>query len=268
MKRDIKKGLDFLGIDEKEHRIIEALKAGGSLRPIDIARKTGVGRTTVNFLLKKLQLRGVLVRSKIKNHYEWTIADNVQIKSKIENLYKSFNISPLEGFIHLPEDIGIEIFKGKKRVLEAYENILKIGSNKRIFFIQGNKSVIAALKDLPRTYINYLQEGYRKHKIILDGIVGESTLNYIETLKSEDLKIYENRMVVVYIISDQFIDFDMDILIFEKMVTLINYKKSLVIIIKNEEICKAILSIMETMKAISRKIDFNKFIRELIESKK
>lgn len=268
MKRNIKKSSEFLDLDEKEAKIIEVLKASDALRPIDIARKTKVGRTTVNFLLKKLQKRGILTRNRIKNHYEWTIADSTQIKNKFENLYKFLNISPLEGFIHLPEDIGIEVFKGKKRVLEAYENILKIGSNKRIFFIQGNKSVRDSIKFLPQSYIERIQEWYRKHKVILDGIAGESTLELLKTLKPKELKVYVDRLAVAYIIEDDFINFNMDIIIIGKTIAMLNYEKSLLLVIKNEEICDAILNMMETMKIVAKKIDLNKFIRELIENKK
>jgi len=265
MKREVKKGLKFLGLGQKEYIILEVLKASNSLRPVDIARKTGISRTTVNFLLKKLQSRGILIRNKIKNHYEWLIIENLQIQRRIESLYKFLNITPFKGTIYLPQDIGIEVYKGKKRVLKAYENILKIGTNKRIFSIQGNKSAAAALKDLPKFYINYLQSGYRKHKIILDGIIGESSLNYIKNLKPKDLKIYENRLVVAYVIDDSFMDFDMDILIFEKTVVLVNYEKNLVVIIKNDEIRKVIMNMMEVMKTIARKIDLNKIIKELLE---
>ncbi len=56
MKRDIKKGLEFFGLNEKEYKILELLKAGNSWRPVDIARKTGISRTTINFLLKKFEI--------------------------------------------------------------------------------------------------------------------------------------------------------------------------------------------------------------------
>ena len=49
-----KKDLKILGLEDKEKVIIQTLKDFGQLRPIDLAKKTGVKRTTVNFLLKKL----------------------------------------------------------------------------------------------------------------------------------------------------------------------------------------------------------------------
>ncbi len=207
-----------------------------------------------------------MIRQKVKNHFEWLIAGNLQIQHRIENLYKFLNLAPLEETIYLPHDISIEVFKGKKRIMEAYENILKIGLEKRVFLIQGNRSVAAALKSLPKSFINYIQKGYREHKIILDGIIGESSLNGMKNLNPKDLKVYENRLVVAYVIDDNFIDFDMDILIFEKKVALVNYEKSLVVIIKNEEIYKVIMNMMEAMKTIARKIDLNKIIKELLET--
>ncbi len=268
MKREVKKGLELLGLDEKEYKIIEALKTGGALRPVDIARKTEVGRTTVNFLLKKLQLRGILVHDKIKNHYEWRINDENQIKNRLEELFRFFNAAPEQGLINIPENVSVEVLKGRNYIWEISKKLVNLGKNKRVYFIQGNKSIIHAVKDFPLSDIDHIQSSYRKNKIILDGIGGESVLELIKNLPLKHLKLYEDRMTVVYLVNDSFVDFDMDIIVVENMAIFVNYGKNLVITIRNEEMCKVLISMMEAMKAVSRKIDFNKFIRELIESKK
>ena len=51
-----KKDLKILDLEDKEIIIIQTLKDFGQLRPTDLAQKTGVKRTTVNFLLIKFSL--------------------------------------------------------------------------------------------------------------------------------------------------------------------------------------------------------------------
>ena len=50
---NIKNDLKILGLKNEEKIIIQTFKDFGQLRPIDLANKTGVKRTTINFLLKK-----------------------------------------------------------------------------------------------------------------------------------------------------------------------------------------------------------------------
>ena len=81
------------------------------------------------------------------------------------------------------------------------------------------------------------------------------------------LKIYENRLVIGYVAPNSLLDFDLDILIFKKMVVMINFEKKLVLRIKNEEIYSVILNLFEALKIVSRKIDLNDYIKRLIENK-
>jgi len=106
-----------------------------------------------------------------------------------------------------------------------------------------------------------------ENKIIIEGILGERSLNCFSEMDLDLLKTYENRLVVCYIADDSLVDFDMDILIFKEMVILVNFEKELVILIKNESIHKAILNMFEAVKMVSRKIDLNGYIRRILEEK-
>lgn len=261
-----KKDLKILGLKDKEKIIIQTLKDFGRLRPTDLAEKTGVKRTTVNFLLPKLLKQGLINKVKIKRHYEWLINDRDKINKLISNLYGYFMTEDITEIINLPPDIGVEVFRGKKNILAAYEKVLEAGYNSRVFAIQGNRSALAA-KNLEKSYLNNIQNKFREYKIILEGIFGEKSLSYFKDLSLELLKIYENRLVVCYVAPDSLVDFDLDILIFKKMVIMINFEKNLVLIIKNEAIYSVILNLFEALKMVSIKINLNDYIKKLIEVK-
>ena len=261
-----KKDLKILGLKDKEKIIIQTLKDFGRLRPTDLAEKTGVKRTTVNFLLPKLLKQGLINKVKIKGHYEWLINNDDKINKLISNLYGYFMTEDIAKMIHLPPDIGVEILKGKNNILLAYEKVLETGYNSRVFAIQGNKSALAA-KNLEKSYLSNIQNKFRQYKIIIEGVIGEKSLSYFKDLSPELLKIYENRLVIGYVAPDSLVDFDLDILIFKKMVVMINFEKKLVLRIKNEAIYSVVLNLFEALKMVSKKIDLNDYIKKLVEKK-
>lgn len=266
MTKVLNKDLRLLGLNEKEEVIIKTLKEFGTLRPIDITRKTLINRTTVNFLLNKLLVQGLIKKDRIKRHYEWSINNEDYLKNRIDFLYKYFCTSSVEGVVNIPPEIGVEVFKGRKRIIEVYEKVLKAGRNNRVFIIQGNKSIKAAEK-LDKVYFRNIQKKFKINRIIMEGIIGEKSLNFFHLLDLDTLKAYEDRLVVGYITDDKLVDFDMDILIFKKTVMLINFENNTVVVIKNQAIYDAFLHLYEVLKMTSQKIDINEYIRNLIKTK-
>lgn len=253
----------FLELTPEETKIIQVLGGDKSLTPTELANQTGIKRTTVNFLLNKLLGRGIIKKQKVVGHYEWRLADENYLAEKINSLYGFFNLSLSQALIKLP-DIGVEIFKSQTAIEDAYRQSLKINKNSRVYAIQGNKS-IKAQKSLSHKYLNSIQNQFKQKKIILEGIIGKKSLAYFDDLPLSLLKDYENRLVVAYLINDELIDFDMDILILDKEVILINFEKKLVVKIKNDSIRTVIKALYETMKFSAKKIDLNAYMRELIQ---
>jgi len=256
----------FLELQSEEIKIIQTLSGEKRLTPTVISRQTGVKRTTVNFLLNKLVERGIIKKTKVIGHFEWQLADEHHLAEKINALYGFFNLSLSDALINLP-DIGVEIFKSQAAIENAYRQSLKINKNSRVYAIQGNKS-IKAQKSLSYSYLNNIQNQLKQKKIIIEGIVGEKSLKYFDDLPIYLLRTYENRLVVTYLIRDELIDFDMDILILDKEVILINFGKILVVKIRNDSIRQAVKALYEIMKFTARKIDLNFYLKGLINQKK
>lgn len=255
----------FLELQPEEIKILQVLTEGETLTPTEISLQTRVKRTTVNFLLNKLLERGIIKKTKVIGHFEWQLADDNHLAEKINSLYGFFNLTLSKALINLP-DIGVEIFKSQKAIEDAYYQSLKINKNNRVYAIQGNKS-IRAQKSLNQTYLNDIQKQLKQKKIIIEGIVGKKSLEYFDNLPLYLLKNYENRLTVAYLINDELVDFDLDILILDKEVLLINYEKKLTVKIKNGSIRLAIKALYETMKFSSRKIDLNSYLKKLIKLK-
>lgn len=258
-----KKPLYFLDFDDNVNKVFEIIKKNGSIRPTDIAKKTGVKRTSVNYILLKLKGRGIVEKIKLAGHYEWKKSNNRKIENQIDSLYEFLGVSFSDKTISVPGDMGVMVAKGKSNVLNEYLKLLEEDKNRRIFAIQGNKSVMAS-ESFGNFNLSIIQRKIKKNKIIIEGILGESTLDYLKTIDKNLLNEYRNRLVVPYIIDDNFIDFDMDIFISKDRVMMINFEKSLAVVIKNENIYTAILNMFKVMRLTSKKIDLNAYIEKLM----
>ncbi|MFA5029850.1 MAG: helix-turn-helix domain-containing protein [Patescibacteria group bacterium] len=259
-----KTGLRILGLNKKEFEIVQALKECGPLRPIDLAKTSLVKRTTVNFLLQRLQKRGLVQRIRVRGHYEWLMREEEEIRKLMKGLYLYLGSDDGRETIQLPSEIGVEVIKGKKNIMAAYEKVLTAGYNSRVLAIQGNRSVAASV-NLEKSYLSSIQSEFKKYRIIIEGIIGEDSLGYLENLPADQLEIYTDRMVVCYVVNNAVVDFDMDIIIFKKTVMMINFEKNLVLVVRNENIYEALFNMFEALKLAGRKIDLNAFVKELIE---
>ena len=65
--------LQFLGLKENEIRVFTALATFGQMPIADIARKSGVARSTIVGLLPRITAQGVVEQVIVGKHYEYTV---------------------------------------------------------------------------------------------------------------------------------------------------------------------------------------------------
>ncbi|MEK9183998.1 MAG: winged helix-turn-helix domain-containing protein, partial [Patescibacteria group bacterium] len=119
-----KESIKLLGFLREEVVILEVLRKATPFTVTNLAESTKIPRTTVHFLLNKLKKRGFVEQIKIGGHYEWGIVSEIELARKIRGLATGTEIkSGVLGGIE-SENIGIELYRGQKKVEEAYEKIL------------------------------------------------------------------------------------------------------------------------------------------------
>lgn len=120
------------------------------------------------------------------------------------------------------------------------------------------------LKKIGNKYFFDFHDKLRKNEIILEGIAGEKILEIFKKLSKKELESHLNRLLVSYLIPDEYIDFGMDIISFKKVVYLIDINEAKTIVIKNEIIAKIFKNLIQFMGERARKIDINQYIKELL----
>lgn len=262
-----KEAVKLLSLSKKEDKILAFLAGISHSTVTDIAMEIKIPRTTIHFLLKKMAKRELVEKVAVNGHYEWKIFSKTDFSQKLRRLLSDFEsktdiLGGIEG-----QGIGVEVYSGKEKIKEIYKNILKIGSNERVYIIQGNKSAKKALEKIEKEYFFDFHKAFKKKGIIMEGVIGESTLEIFKRLMTGELESHANRLIVTHIVPDQFVDFDIDIIIYGNYVFIINLEEENTVFIKNIFIVHALKSLFAFMQANSRKIDLNAYIKQIIESR-
>lgn len=262
-----KKYLKIFGLSEKENAILKALEEG-SASPTSLAGAVELPRTTVAFLLNKLKKRGLVEKIKVGRRFQWKAAAKTDIAHTLRRL--SNRLDPGTALFEITKgerQSEIEIYRGKERMKDALQKVLEVRKGRRVYGLQGNRSIGKSLEKIEWDFILEYQNTLKKKGIIMEGIAGESALKIFEKLTKEQLESHLGRPGVCYLAPDEFFDFNLDIMVFQNIVMTINYDEETILLIKDSMIQEAMQKFISFMESCSRKIDLNAYLRDLIEEK-
>ncbi|OHA59911.1 MAG: hypothetical protein A2589_02625 [Candidatus Vogelbacteria bacterium RIFOXYD1_FULL_46_19] len=251
----------LFGLSTQEKKIVNLLnKSRVGLTATKIGVLVAEPRTTVNFYLNKLSDRGWVDKIKTtKSRYPlWFLKERNEIKNSLSGFFSSVGIT-LPGLTTLASKEGYE------QVRTAYEKIIEVGKAERVFVVQGSRAPFAALKKLPTEFIERIHVAQKQKPIILEGITSRKSLSVFEKMSLRELKSHYGRLTIVYLVPDEYMDFDTEFYIFHDNVIIIQPITEKAYIIKDEVLVKTLKMIVEFMKQYSEKIDVNSYIKKLIE---
>jgi len=259
--------LKILGLSAKEIAIIKRLKQTNSLKVTNLARLTRIPRTSVEFLLKKLNKRGLVEKVKIRNHYEWQKVDDAILATKFRQLINNLDFySEVIGKIE-DKSIIIEVFRSKAKIIEAATKILKFNPAYRVYYIQCAASAKYQMEKFPKQFVLEFHRKLKKSGIIMEVITAESILPYFNSLSKKELQSHLGRPLITYLVPDQFVDFGADIIIHKNLIIILNYDDESVIYIKNKLFASIFANLFELIQSYSKKYDLNEYMRNLMAAK-
>ncbi len=144
--------------------------------------------------------------------------------------------------------------------------MLTIGKSGRIYALQGNQSLDHTEK-IQKEFFFDLHRNLKEKEFIMECVTGKNILESFKKTSEEELLSHLDRMVILYIVPDTFINFDIDIVFFEDTILLISIPEKQVISIQSRSTAKAFHALFGLATSIAQKLDLNAYIRELIEAK-
>lgn len=216
-----------------------------------IARETRIPRTTVHFLLGKLQKRKLVRECKVRGHYEWELDTT---SSSILNALNS--------------DV-VTIQHGLRNFEKLYESFAHLSEGEPLFALQGNQSARTVLKHMQKSndFLLKIHKSVKRRKVIVKGIMGENTLDLFKKLDTKSLKSHWGRATIVHIIPDKYALFNADVYSIKNKLYLFNHTDELVIIISDKITASAVHALLTFMLDHSERINLNDHIQNILNSR-
>lgn len=251
----------LLGLTSQEKKILNSLVHTSDVTATAISDHVSEPRTTVNFYLKKLLDKGWVKRviSQESQYPLWCLNDKNSIKNTLSSFFTLVGITPTVL-------TTTTIKEGYEQVKIAYEKILEAGKAERVFVIQGSHTPFAALQNLPIEFIEKIHTVQKQKPIILDGITSEKALSLFNRMTERELRSHYGRLTVVYVIPDEYLDFDAEIFIFQNSIIIIQPEAANSFIIQDESTARALKMLIEFMKQYAQKVDMNTYIKKLLKN--
>ncbi len=257
MKLGKKEQLLF-GLSEREVVILNTLEKGTS-SVSELARDIPIPRTTIHFLLGKLLERGfVETTNKL-----WTKTDTAEHSLKLKNILEGKNYPNI---FHSDSNTKLKIYSGIHEIKKSYQKMLAVGKSNRVYAIQGTHSAEEA-GTLPSEFFYDIHQKMKDKEVIMECIEGRSVLTILKKMKKDELVSHLNRIVIMYLVPDEHLRFNLDIIIFEDQVLFINISEKEVIHMVNETIASSFRILFQMIASGAEKIDSNAYIRQLLEEK-
>ncbi|MEK7613353.1 MAG: helix-turn-helix domain-containing protein [Patescibacteria group bacterium] len=236
------------GLTRREVLILSYLARVEKERVSTIARVVDLPRTTVHFLLKKLERRTLVQRKQVGKHYEWALSP--------KNLPSPF------------ADTGVAVFQGLENFKRVYDSISNLPNGSRVFVFQGVISAQSALSHISNKFFSKLHQAIKKRKIITEAVTGEKTLALFETLPTELLESHWGRATIVHVVPDEYAFFDADFFSVQDKLYLLNFSQELAVIISNPAVTHAFHALLGLAVHAGRRVDLNGHIGAILEKRK
>ncbi len=248
-KENIDQTMDMMGLTDAERAIITATSQYA--RSISqISRKTKVPRSSLLYILRKLQERS-LVRAVRHENGKWT-----KWVSTIDKTIRHLNYVSHKG------DQLVEVYYGSAAIFEMFEKIIILPKNSRLLALQPDSSIRYALRKNKVDDFLRVNKGIKNRALIVEGIVHEKSVGTIVTElgKVNGQKIFESfigRLEDYVKIPEDFADVESEIYIFGGSAYIINWHKETAVSIHEENMVALLRAMFSCVKELGQRYSQN-----------
>ncbi len=281
--RMLRKIPNILGLSKTDEAIMTAL-ATEKLTVSALSRKTRIPKTTLNYSVRKLECRGLLVFIKKGERKLWSLNDTDAIGGDLATIMKSLRTNTGNSISTIPisENTHIKIYHGTKSLYKLWEKFVSLPKTTRLYAIQPDKSFNSAIKSVIKCLsfndLVLLNEKILDSKIIVEAMVHERSAETVpKTISSLGhdpvlfLKGFPARLADTAKLPSDFMDVNAEMYIYNDTFTVIHWEDEIAISIINKDVAKFFKEMFESLKFFNIKYNQNermaKKIKE-IESKK
>lgn len=266
------KNLELIGLRKREIKVLTTLHVFGELSVTKLAGRAKLPRTTTEAILRRLNERGYVRRVPSGKRHLWKAAQVDKIKNRTDTAFDAIQskldpdfMGPILESINA-KDIGIQVFRGKKQVQQAYKALAPQGGT--LLGVQGSGFVKYFLSNI---FEEEEQSSFHalliERGVVVEAFVPEST---IEAYLESDIpaSFWEKAFAVPYrmhTVPDKLIPFDSEIVMFADRVMITTPKDKMVVFIQYEPFVKVVESFLALIRAQASQVDTFELKRKLLE---
>jgi DNA-binding Lrp family transcriptional regulator len=227
-------------IDDKILRLL----THSPLHPSELARKSDLHRTTINYRLQRLEKRNLI---KHTTQGRKTIYSLDFKKAEKQNARKY-----------------VQEYSGEN-IIKAYRELLTVPRNSIILSAQGSGAVAGELTRLPHGFINEAHRIFKRKKILLKGFSNKKSLAAFDHISKELIRSHIGRSLGIKILDKDIFTGNGEILAAKNLFVLANPGAKKAIVVKEKEIARTLYDLMSVLFEFLEKtpgFDLNTYLKE------
>lgn len=260
----------ILGLTKDEVLVIEKI-TNTPLKIAEISTQTSIPRTSLYYMLPKLEDRGFIEQIRQGKKILWIKSKN--IKTTYEKALGTLIDSNEE---HLTPHIFSEKTKvtvlRKEKIVQIFEDISNLTPRTRIYGIQPDVSFMQAVEYMPLAKLVEINNIIKQKNIIVEAIIHERSIDSIQNLFNKDdlrifLESFGGRSADTVKLPSDYLDKTMaEIYLYNNTIAIINWKEQFAVTIQNQDVFQLIIEMFKSTKYLLQRYDQNeKIARKLVD---
>jgi hypothetical protein len=270
--------IKLLGLDRMENKVLGVLQRG-SFHVSRLAEGTKIGRTSLYPILGRLKQRGLVSYSYSGKRKHWHMISIPKLQEALFSLAENHRVNQKVGEkevgVIASQESAYKIYRGRKKLIQIYDDLSRLPRSTRVYGIQPNASVGSALKNLLSRELVGINERIKERQIIVDAVLQEDFVDYYASAlkklgKSPEtiLKSYGERAAVTTYVPKEYLNFNSEIIFYENILAILNWKQLTAIVIKDSQMTGIMGELFRLIKLTGRRVDQNPKVRELASRSK
>ena len=272
-----KETAEILGLSQAELSIIDSLESKDSkersVSIVNISKETGIPRTSLYYMLPKLEKRGFIEIKRNNKKIFWRKSSDEDFENKYIRTIESVTERKITSSSPTAGESAIKILHGAEQLSTVFDEITDLPSRTRVFAIQPDLSILDVIKKMPIKKSIDVCDGIKNKHLIMDGIVHEKSIDSIKgsfsdkKVAKELLSSFGGRSADMAKMPDNFLPkTHAETYLYEDKVTLLNWDKEIAVIIKDKDIFQLVKEMFNSTKYLMERYDQNeKIAKKLVD---
>lgn len=267
----------ILGLSEAELSIIDSLESKDSKERnasiVNISKETGIPRTSLYYMLPKLERRGFIEVKRNNKKIFWRKSSDEDFKNKYVRTIESVIEKKISPASPTADDHSIQVLRGTDQLLTVFDEIAGLHNRSRAYGIQPDASLIQVVKNVPTAKAIKFCDDIKEKGIIIEGIVHEKSVDSIKNTVTDKrtarelLKSFGGRSADTVKMPENFLsNTKAESYLYDNKVSLLNWEKGLAVIIKDKDIYQLVKEMFNSTKYLMERYDQNeKVAKKLVD---